>query len=465
MAHLMNPTSADPRAQSAERPLGWWLMLVYALPAGPHAFIVMPLMIVLPSYYASDTAVTAAQVALVISLGRVFDAAIDPFLGHLSDRTRGPLGPRKPWLLASTVICPIAIFFLYQPPRDAGFVYFSGWSFLLYVGTSMFEIARSAWAAELTREYAERSRVVMVTAFFNICGSLAFWMLPLLLSKTTGTTAITGHTLSSLAWIYLFVMPVLMMLTVWRVPIGVPQISEASLSAWRAMWESLRQCRPLWHYLAAISCWALGQGTFMTVMYVFMTDYMKLAEQFPVLMLSYFVVQLVAMPLWGRILARVDRHRAWAVSLAADACVRLCLLLLPTGPEAFVPAMVIVVITASFATPCNFLPPALLADVVDYNTWKVRSNQAARFFALNSLAIKIMQALGGGLAFACLALTDYQIGKPNPPGASWGLLVAYLGIPVTLLLVASALAWHFPLGRADQNTIRRRLERLAARAA
>lgn len=445
--------------------LGWWRMLIYALPAGPHAFIVMPLMVVLPGFYASNTAVTTAQVALVISLGRVFDAVIDPFLGHMSDRTPGRLGPRKPWLLGATLVCPLAIFFLYQPPKDSGFVYFTFWSFLLYVGTSMFEIGRGAWSAELTRDYTERSRVSMVTAFFNICGSLSFWMLPLLLAKTTGTTAITGQTLSSLSWIYLFVMPPLMLLSVWLVPIGVPQIAEAGLSAWRAMLTSLRQCRPLWHYLAAISCWGLGQGTFMTVMYVFMTDYMHLGEKFPVLMLSYFVVQLIAMPIWGRVLRRVDRHRAWAVSLAVDCCTRLTMLLLPIGPEAFVPAMAIVIVSATFATPCNFLPPALLADVVDYNTWKVRSNQTARFYALNSLAIKIMQAIGGGLAFACLAAADYQIGKSNPPGATWGLLAAYLGIPTILLLTASVLAWRFPLDRADQQTIRRRLERLAARAA
>ncbi|RVT51282.1 MFS transporter [Rubrivivax albus] len=456
--------TAAPRGEDGTG-LGWWRMLVFSLPAGPHAFIVMPLMVVLPGFYASNTAVTTAQVALVISLGRVFDAVIDPFLGHMSDRTPGRLGPRKPWLISATLICPLAIFFLYQPPRDAGFVYFTAWSFLLYVGTSMFEIGRGAWSAELTRDYTERSQVSMVTAFFNICGSLSFWLLPLLLAKTAGTTAITGGTLSALSWIYLFVMPPLMLLSVWLVPVGVPQIAEASLSAWRAMLSSLRLCRPLWHYLAAISCWGLGQGTFMTVLYVFMTDYMQLGEKFPVMMLSYFVIQLLVMPVWGRILRRVDRHRAWAVSLAVDCCSRLLILLLPVGPEAFVPAFAVVAISATFATPCNFLPPALLADVVDYNTLKVRSNQAARFYALNSLAIKIMQALGGGLAFACLAAADYQIGKPNPPEAAWGLLVAYLGIPTVLLLAAAVLAWRFPLDRVSQRTIRRRLERLATRTA
>ncbi len=445
--------------------VGWWRILLYATPAGPHAFVIMPLMIVLPSFYAGNTSVTAAQVAVIVTIGRVFDAVIDPFLGYLSDRTRSGLGPRKPWLIGAAAICPVAIFFLYQPPRDAGVVYFAGWSFMLYVGISMFEIGRSAWAAELTRDYVERGRLAMTIAVFNVGGSLSFWLLPLLLSKVTGTTAITGESLSTLAWIYAFVMPALLLATVWLIPVGVPQATEAGLSAWRSMLLSLRTCRPLWHFLAAIGCWGLGQGTFMAVMYVFMTEYMKLGEQFPVIMMGYFVVQLLAMPVWARVLQKVDRHRAWAVAMSVDAVVRLTVLLLPIGPEAFAPALVIVVVTAAFAAPCNFLPTALLADVIDYNTLRTRSNQAARFYALNTLAIKIMQALGAGLAFACLAASGWQIGKPNPPEATWGLLVAYLGIPVVLLLIAAMLAWRFPLTRSSQGTVRRRLERLAARAA
>lgn len=453
--------SAPPSPTPAP-PLGWWRILLFAMPAGPHAFVIMPLMVVLPSFYAANTAVTAAQVALVVSLGRVFDAVIDPFLGYLSDRTVSRMGPRKPWLLASALVCPLAIFFLYQPPRAAGVAYFVGWSFVLYVGISMFEIGRSAWAAELTREYTERSRVAMTIAVFNVGGSLSFWLLPLLLSRVTGTTAITGESLSTLSWIYLFVMPLLLLATLRLVPSGVPQIANAGLAAWRATLASLRRCRPLWHFLAAIGCWGLGQGTFMAVMYVFMTDYMHLGDKFPILMMTYFVVQLLAMPVWSRVLRHVDRHRAWAASLTVDALVRLTVLLLPVGPAAFVPSFAIVVVTAAFAAPCNFLPSALLADVVDYNTLKTRSNQAASFFGLNTLAIKIMQALGAGLAFACLAWSGWQVGRSNPPTATWGLLLAYLGVPVTLLLTAAALAWSFPLTRRTQGVIRRRLERLAA---
>ena len=252
--------------------LGWLRMGLFALPAAPHAFVIMPLMVVLPSFYAANTQITAAEVALIVTLGRIFDAGIDPFLGYLSDRTRSSLGPRKPWLIGAALICPIAIYYLYQPASSSGALYFLGWSFLLYVGTSFFEIARSAWMAELTRDYQERSRVTMLTAVCNISGSLSFWMLPLLLSKVTGTTAITGETLSTLASIYVWLMPALLLLTVWVIPMGVPQISQLALSGWRSMLLSFQRCKPLWHFLAAIGCWALGQGTFMAVLYIFITD-------------------------------------------------------------------------------------------------------------------------------------------------------------------------------------------------
>ena len=73
------------------------------------------------------------------------------------------------------LLCPVSIFQLFQPPAEAGVDYFALWSFLLYVGFTMFEIPRQAWTAELSRDYVERSRIEMNVAVFNILGSLVFW--------------------------------------------------------------------------------------------------------------------------------------------------------------------------------------------------------------------------------------------------------------------------------------------------
>lgn len=441
-------------------PLARWRLMLFALPALPHAFVMMPLLIVMPSFYAANTAVTLAQIAAIATIARIFDAVIDPVVGFLSDMTHTRLGMRKPWLLAATVICPISIFFLFQPPKDATVAYFTAWSLLLYIGTTCIEIPRSAWAAELTRDYTERSRVSIFVAVANIGGSLVFWLLPLALWKLTGTTAITGTTINAISWLYVLLMPLALLLSITLVPIGVGQLHKAGESAWRTLLTSVQKCRPLWRYLLVIGFWGVGQGAFMSMIYIFITDHMKMADKFPFLMIAFFVMQLASMPVWSRWLRSMERHRAWAWSLGVDAVARITILVLPIGPESFYPALAIVAVTAFFNAPANFLPTAIVGDVVDYNTLKTGSNKAANFYALNTLTIKITMALGTGAAFGILAAVNYRVGASNDMQAQWGLIAAYLGIPTVMHLAAAWLAWHLPLTRQKHDTVRRRLERL-----
>lgn len=457
-------TASGANTPSAKQSLmARWQLLLFAFPSAPHAFVMMPMLVVLPSFYAANTAVTLAQIAAIATLSRILDALADPIVGFLSDLTRSRLGPRKPWMLAAALICPIAIFFLFQPPKDATVLYFSAWSFALYIGIAMFEIPRSAWAAELTRDYAERSRVSIFVAVSNVAGSLVFWVLPLALWKFTGTTAITGTAITAIAWLYVVLMPASLLLGVALVPAGVPQIQAVGQSAWRAVMKSVRSCRPLWSHLLTITFWGLGQGAFLSMTYIFFTDYMKLGDKFPIMMIAFFVVQLAAMPVWSRLLKHMDRHRAWAWSLAVDSLVRLGVLALPIGPEAFYPGLFIVLVTAFFNAPANFLPSAILGDVVDYNTLKTGTNRAANFFALNNLLIKVTMALGSGAAFALLASVNYQVGGLNTPMAHWGLIGGYLGIPTITHLISAWLAWRFPLTRQRHEIVRRRLERFEVR--
>ena len=444
-------------------------LLMFGFPALPHAFVALPLFVVLPSFYAAHTAVTLAQIATIAGFSRIFDALSDPIVGFLSDRTRSRLGPRKPWMLGVVLVCPLAIFYLFQPPADATATYFAVWSFVLYVGFTMFEIPRQAWSADLSRDYIQRSRISMYIAVFNIAGSLVFWLLPLALSRFTGTTEITGSTLSGISWLYLICLPLGLLLTVMFVPAGpvvlAPLASGAGTTSSLAdLLRSFRRCRPLWRYLGVIGCWGLGQGAFLSTIYIFINDYMGLSAQFAMLMILFFIVQLAALPVWSRVLRRFDRHHVWAFALGADVIARMSVLLLPTGAEHPWPMVLMVACSAFLAAPCVFLPGAVLGDVVDYDHMKTGVKKAGNFFALNTVIIKVAMAIGGSVAFGLLALTDYKVGAKNDAHAQLGLLVAYLGFPAVMGLLGMVLGWTFPITSAHQRTVRRRLERRAALA-
>ncbi len=437
-----------------------WHMILFAFPALPHAFIAMPLNIVIPTFYAANTTVTLGVIAAVTTITRLADAIIDPLIGYLSDRTRSRLGPRKPWVLAGTLLCALSIFFLFQPPKDAGWVYYAIWSFGLYFGFTLFEIPRSAWGTELSRDYFTRARIGGWVSIFNIAGSLVFWLVIIGMYTVTGTTEINASSLSAIAWLYVILMPAGIVLAVIFVSSGA--VGTEALSTMRQFLSSVRRNGPLQRYFAVIGLWGLGQGAYLSVILIFVSDYLLLGAIFPFIMIAFFVVQIASMPLWVGIVGRIGKHRTWAIALVVGALAPYLMLLLPPGEGSLVPLLSIACLTAFFNAPTNLTPNAVLGDVVDYDILKCRANNAGNIFALNVLLIKATMAFGTGFAFWVLGAYGYKVGGPNGETANLALLFVYLLFPTLTHVTAAYLIWGFPLDSKKHGTIRRRIERRAA---
>ena len=438
-------------------------MILFGFPSLPHAFIAMPLAIVIPTFYAANTTVTLAAIALVTSLTRIADAITDPMIGYLSDRTRGRLGPRKPWVIAATILCAVSIFFLFQPPKDTTFVYYAVWSFLLYFGFTLFEIPRSAWGAELSRDYLVRARIMGWVSVFSIAGSLVFWLVPIGMSYFTGSTELGAPSLTVIAWLYAILMPAGMGLAILFVPAG--RTGEAAPPTLRQILRSLGGNGLLHRYFMIIGAWGLGQGAYLSVILIFLSGYLRMAAIFPFVMIGFFAIQIACMPFWVKMIARFGKHRVWAFSLAVDAATRPLILLLSPGMDSLIGMIALSALGAFLNAPANVTPGAMLGDVVDYGILKHRTNNAGNYFAIYTLLVKSTMALGAGLAFFTLDGFGYKVGGENGAHANMGLLIAYLGFPAAMYLVAAYFSWTFPLDARRHGVVRRKIERRAQAAA
>ena len=113
----------------------------------------------------------AWQVSLALMIALVFDAFVDPFVGHMSDRTRTKWGRRHPFLYASAL--PVALFYLllWNPPDIDGsllFAYLLGTAFLVRAALSTYEVPSTALAPELTSDYHERTSVLSFRHLFRL---------------------------------------------------------------------------------------------------------------------------------------------------------------------------------------------------------------------------------------------------------------------------------------------------------
>jgi Na+/melibiose symporter-like transporter len=171
----------------------------------------------------------------------------------------------------------------------------------------------------------------------------------------------------------------------------------------------------------------------------------------------------LGMPLWLRVLQRVDKHRAWAAAAVGMIGALAAVSLLPTGRTALVPMAAIMTAFGFFLGLSSVALPSMLADVADYDAWRNRRDRTALLFAFQSLVTKLNQGVGGASALGIAAAFGFDPKRPVEGTAALGLDLAFVALPIALLLPTAVLAWRYPFGRRAQRTVAKRLARRASR--
>ena len=163
---------AQAQADSGAERLPAWRLAAFASIAFPTAGMMLPLSIFLPPYYTKTLGLGLAEVGFVFMLVRMFDIVTDPLMGFISDRFGSRWGRRRHWLVIALPFMMIGVFMTYMPSGTPSIWYLGAWLLVLYAGTTMKTISHTAWAAELSDDYDERSRITSFNSFAMYCGSL-----------------------------------------------------------------------------------------------------------------------------------------------------------------------------------------------------------------------------------------------------------------------------------------------------
>jgi Na+/melibiose symporter-like transporter len=388
---------------------------------------------------------------------------IDPLIGYLSDHTGGRLGRRKPWIVAGGLLTAISAWFLFAPPPHPSFAYFVVWYTAIYLAWSLIEVPHAAWAFEITRDYADRSRVLSFRSLVGGLGGFAFLTLPLL--PIFATTAVTPQVLRFAALVVICAAPVLIGAALLWAPAGVPVERERGYKL-RDLVSILRGNRPFWIFLAGLVLNGFSGGMFGALTFLYLSNYLGLAKEFVLIQLFLAVCTLGVLPIVPAIVNRVGKRQAWAGSMAIGILVLPLILLLPRGPAAIVPLLCIVLPIGITNAVSGVASMSVLGDVIDYDTLRTGSARAAVYSGLLQFVVKLNAIPGGALALLIVGLMGYQpsLGLHNTPQAILGLKIAYVIAPSILFALSILFAWFFPIDRRRQEIVRRRLEARETRA-
>jgi Na+/melibiose symporter-like transporter len=125
-------------------------------------------------FYNNVLGLSGTLCGLAVMIALVLDAVVDPFVGSISDRWRGKLGRRHPFMYAAPIPLAIAFYCIYVPPEGLRgvslFLWFTLFTVLQRQAMTVYHVPHLALGAELSSDYHERSVVMSYYSIFAVVG-------------------------------------------------------------------------------------------------------------------------------------------------------------------------------------------------------------------------------------------------------------------------------------------------------
>ena len=147
-------------------------------------------------FYNNVLGLSGTLCGLAVTIALLFDAVSDPLMGMISDRFRSRLGRRHPFLYASAIPYGLCIYLLFSPPAGLEsyslFAWMAGFSILLHLAQTLYQIPHLALGAELSRDYHQRSAIMSYTMLFGVFGGALVYFLTWTFIKHRGGAESAG---------------------------------------------------------------------------------------------------------------------------------------------------------------------------------------------------------------------------------------------------------------------------------
>ncbi len=284
-------------------------MALFGLPEFATYLAVIPISLYIPFFYSRDLGLSITAVGLVLMVARISDVIIDPLIGALSDRTKLAWGRRKIWMVAGAPLMMASAYALFVATSPVTNMYLLGWSMLLWLGWTMINIPYYAWGAELSTDFDERTQITGWRQAWGFAGNISVLLVPVAAAKLFGYGGVAREALVIIAGMVLILLPLLIGLTVWKLPERIVA-SPAHQPILRAARDMLSNGSFLILFFGFMLM-SLGTTMIGTLFMLFTTFAMGLERQAQPILLAYFAVNLIGLPFWVWLSHRIGKREAW----------------------------------------------------------------------------------------------------------------------------------------------------------
>lgn len=412
-------------------------------------------------------------------LPRVFDSITDPIMGFISDNTKSRWGRRRQYVFLGAIIMGISFVIMWQLYRENGidynFTYFLLWSFVFYLGLTIFSVPYVAMGYEMSNDFHERTSIMAVAQWIGQWAwVIAPWFWVIMYDKGWFESADVA-TRELAVWVgiacMLFAMvPAIFLkskstvdadyspLTVKNIGGSLKEILKGFKEAFRSK-PFVKLCISTFFIFNAFN--TIAAFSFFIIVYHLFNGDTGSAGVWPTLFgsLASLVTTFLVIPIVAWMSKKIGKKKAFVLSqgISLIGYAMLWFLFIPGKPYMFIFALPFF----SFGIGSLFtLMMSMTADVIDLDELNTGKRREGIFGAIYWWMVKFGFAIAGLLSGAIMTVVGFDpTAATQPEGAITGLRIFYSGFPILGTLVAMYVMRNYDVTEERAGEIRAELDK------
>jgi GPH family glycoside/pentoside/hexuronide:cation symporter len=393
---------------------------------------------------------------------RIFDSVTDPIMGFISDNTKSKWGRRRQYVFIGAILMGISFVIMWQLYKDSGvnynFAYFMFWSFLFYLGLTIFSVPYVAMGYEMSDDFHERTSIMAIAQWIGQWAWVIapwFWVIMYIngddgwfetAEEATRTLAVwVGVILMFIAMVPAFFIKSKSTLDEDYADMSLKNIKGSFNEIILGFKEALKikpfrkLCFSTFLIFNAFN--TVATFTFFVIVYQLFNGDAEAANAgyWPSLFgcLGALSTTFIVIPVVTWMSRKLGKKTAfiWSQGISIIGYIMLWFLLIPGKPYMFIFALPFF----SFGIGSLFtLMMSMTSDVIDLDELNTGKRREGIFGAIYWWMVKFGFAIAGALSGVILTIIGFQEGVPSTDqeGAIIGLRAFFSGLPIAGTLLA-----------------------------
>jgi glycoside/pentoside/hexuronide:cation symporter, GPH family len=390
-------------------------------------------------YYIDELGLAVAMAAIINFIYGIWDAVNDPIAGFLSDNTRTGWGRRRPWLLAGLPFYAGLLILVYAVPKPFqqgnALFWYALLIFLLFeAARTIMSVNYAALFPELFQGLRERVRASSTYQGLSLLGELVGFTIPPFLYARFGFIPMAIG-FAGVAGIAIF-------LAVIRSKEDPQAMKAPRLDLKKAFGEVLKDRPYLW-FIMAVTFLMFTTGTYILAT-PFWVKYTLAAgpEGTSLIFATVFVVAILSVSIWGRIVRVLGIKRSWLWSVGVMAASAI---IMGSASNLVAGAIGAAVVGAGLGG-LRVCREIIMANLVDRALERTGHRREGMYYSLVRVTGKLSK-LVEAFALVLLGLLFGYVSGENPgpqPENAFRFLMSVFPLVFTIiaLLIASRLSFE-----------------------